>query len=51
MIDIKTKKELLKYIEEIEILGSLFGLRVEVKDMIKEEIDITKTSAILNSKK
>ncbi len=37
-------KELLKYIEEIEILSTLFDLRLEVKDMIKGEIDIAKTS-------
>ena len=40
----KTERELLKYIEEIEILGTLFDLDLEVKDMIKGQIDITKTS-------
>ena len=39
----KTEKELLKYIEEIEILGTLFDLDVGVREMIKGEIDITKT--------
>ncbi len=47
----KTEKELLKYIEEIEVLGDLFGLNVEVKDMIKGEIDITKTSLFREGEK
>ncbi len=47
----KTDKELLKYIEEVEILVSLFGLGVEVKDMIRGEIDITKTSLFQEGRK
>ncbi len=47
----KTEKELLKYIEEIEILGTLFDLDVGAKEMIKGEIDITKTSLFQEGRK
>ena len=48
---VKTEKEFLKYIEDIEVLASLFGLDVEVKDMIKGEVDITKTSLFQEGRK
>ncbi len=48
----KTEKELLKYIEEIEILGTLFDIKLGVAEaMIKGQIDITKTSLFQEGKK
>ena len=48
----KTDEELLKYIEEIEVLGTLFDIKPGVAQaMIKGKIDITKTSLFQEGEK